>query len=51
MAPDKLVERHLSEMVKTGILERRYPATPTHADQAYREAASQVSLFYPPEKA
>jgi hypothetical protein len=32
MAPDKLVERHLSEMVKTGILDRRYPATPTHAD-------------------
>ena len=49
--PHKLVERHLSEMVRTGILERRFPATPTHADQAYREAASQGSLFLSQELA
>lgn len=49
--PRKLVERHLLEMVKTGILEGRFPATPTHPDQSYREVASQGSLLHPPEKA
>ena len=32
----KLTERHLSPMVEAGLLERRFPATPTHAEQAYR---------------
>ncbi len=34
--PANLTDRHLSPMVKAGQLERRYPNTVTHADQAYR---------------
>ncbi len=34
--PDNLTVRHLSPMTKSGLLERRYPDTPTHSDQAYR---------------
>ncbi len=38
-----LTDRHLSPMTEGGILERRYPDTPTHAQQAYR--CLQRSLF------
>ena len=34
--PGNLTIRHLSPMIKDGQLERRYPDTPTHSDQAYR---------------
>jgi hypothetical protein len=34
--PGNLTIRHLSPMIKAGQLERRYPDTPTHSDQAYR---------------
>lgn len=42
LAPDRgeLTERHLTPMVQAGILERRYPATPTHAEQAYRRRSN-----------
>ena len=48
IAPAKLTERHLSPMLKKGLLERRFPDKPTHAEQAYR--ASQRSLFAPKEE-
>jgi ATP-dependent DNA helicase RecG len=31
-----LSDRHLAPMVRDGTLERRYPETPTHPEQAYR---------------
>ena len=34
--PRNLADRHLSPMVKDGLLERRFPATPNHPEQAYR---------------
>lgn len=37
---DKLVARHLAPMVEAGILERTYPTTPNHPDQAYRVRGS-----------
>lgn len=42
--PANLTERHLSPMVRAGQLERRYPDTPTHAEQAYRSTGMQLSL-------
>ncbi len=36
---DKLVARHLSPMVEAGILERTYPESPNHPEQAYRVRA------------
>lgn len=44
--PANLTERHLSPMVRTGQLERRYPDTPTHAEQAYRSTGMQLPLGY-----
>jgi ATP-dependent DNA helicase RecG len=46
--PSKLTERHLGPMVKQGLLERRYPDQPTHAEQAYRAALSQGNLPFLP---
>jgi ATP-dependent DNA helicase RecG len=40
--PANLSERHLSPMVRAGQLERRYPDTPTHAEQAYRSTGMQL---------
>ncbi len=40
----ELTERHLTPMVQAGILERRYPATPTHAEQAYRRSNRSLPL-------
>jgi ATP-dependent DNA helicase RecG len=39
-----LSDRHLAPMVRHGTLERRYPETPTHPEQAYRTASVQGSL-------
>ncbi|TVQ93644.1 MAG: hypothetical protein EA400_02190 [Chromatiaceae bacterium] len=39
--PANLTDRHLSPMVKAGQLERRFPDTPTHAKQAYRNTVTQ----------
>jgi ATP-dependent DNA helicase RecG len=39
--PANLTDRHLSPMVKAGQLERRFPDTPTHAEQAYRSTGMQ----------
>ena len=39
-----LSDRHLAPMVRDGTLERRYPETPTHPEQAYRTAYVQGSL-------
>jgi len=41
--PANLTDRHLSPMVKAGQLERRFPDTPTHAEQAYRSTGMQWS--------
>lgn len=46
--PSKLTERHLGPMVKQGLLERRYPDQPTHAEQAYRAVLSQGNLPFLP---
>jgi ATP-dependent DNA helicase RecG len=35
---DKLLERHLSQMVAEGTLARKYPENPRHPEQAYRAA-------------
>jgi ATP-dependent DNA helicase RecG len=43
--PVNLTERHLSPMVKAGQLERRFPETPTHAEQAYRGTDRLRSLW------
>jgi hypothetical protein len=45
MQAGKLSDRHLAPMVKIGTLERRYPETPTHPEQAYRTAWIQSSLL------
>ena len=45
MEPGNLSERHLAPMVRDGTLERRYPETPTHPEQAYRTAWIQNSLL------
>ena len=42
----KLTERHLSPMVKNGILERRYPDNLNHPEQAYRAIRSQPLLHF-----
>jgi ATP-dependent DNA helicase RecG len=34
--PRNLSDRHLSPMVKDGLLERRFPDIPSHREQAYR---------------
>ncbi|MCP9832144.1 putative DNA binding domain-containing protein [Synechococcus sp. HJ21-Hayes] len=34
--PENLSDRHLSPMVKDGLLERRFPDIPNHPEQAYR---------------
>jgi ATP-dependent DNA helicase RecG len=34
--PQNLSDRHLSPMVKDGLLERRFPDIPNHPEQAYR---------------
>jgi hypothetical protein len=44
MEAGNLSDRHLAPMVKIGTLERRYPETPTHPEQAYRTAWIQSSL-------
>ena len=44
MQAGKLSDRHLAPMVKIGTLERRYPESPTHPEQAYRTAWIQSSL-------
>ena len=44
MEPGNLSERHLAPMLRDGTLERRYPETPTHPEQAYRTAWIQSSL-------
>ena len=49
--PGKLTERHLTPMVQAGLLERRYPTTPTHAEQAYRATAPQGLLLPTPDDA
>lgn len=41
---DHLTERHLTPLVKTGALERRFPETPTHEGQAYRRTARQTEM-------
>ncbi len=45
--PENLTTRHLSPMVESGQLERRYPDKLTHAEQAYR--ATRLSLIAPKE--
>jgi hypothetical protein len=45
MQAGKLSDRHLAPMVKIGTLERRYPESPTHPEQAYRTAWIQSSLL------
>ena len=44
--PANLTERHLSPMVQAGQLERRFPDTPTHAEQAYRSCGGQLPLGF-----
>jgi len=50
MEAGNLSDRHLAPMVKIGTLERRYPETPTHPEQAYRTAWIQSSLRPPSSK-
>jgi hypothetical protein len=45
MQAGKLSDRHLAPMVKIGTLERRYPETPTHPEQAYLTVWIQSSLL------
>jgi hypothetical protein len=45
MEAGNLSERHLAPMVKIGTLERRYPETPTHPEQAYLTVWIQSSLL------
>jgi len=40
-------DRHLTPMVRAGTLERRFPETPTHPEQAYRTISIQSSLQLP----
>jgi ATP-dependent DNA helicase RecG len=50
MEAGNLSDRHLAPMVKIGTLERRYPETPTHPEQAYRTAWIQSSLRFSSSK-
>jgi hypothetical protein len=43
--PGNLAERHLGPMVKAGSLERRFPDSPNHPEQAYRASLIQVPLL------
>ena len=45
MEAGNLSNRHLAPMVRDGNLERRYPETPTHPEQAYLTAWIQNSLL------
>ena len=40
--PRNLSDRHLTPMLKDGLLERRFPDIPSHPDQAYRAMPSPV---------
>lgn len=46
--PGNLSERHLSPMVESGQLERRYPANLSHPEQAYRTIRRQDELRFTP---
>ena len=43
--PGNLAERHLGPMVKAGSLERRFPDSPNHPEQAYRTSLIQIPLL------
>ena len=43
--PGNLAERHLGPMVKAGSLERRFPDSPNHPEQAYRTSLIQLPLL------
>ena len=45
MEPGNLSNRHLAPMVRDGTLERRYPESPTHPEQAYLTVWIQSSLL------
>jgi ATP-dependent DNA helicase RecG len=47
MEAGNLSDRHLTPMVRAGTLERRFPETPTHPEQAYRTISIQNSLQLP----
>jgi hypothetical protein len=47
MEASNLSDRHLTPMVRVGTLERRFPQTPTHPEQAYRTISIQSSLQLP----
>jgi hypothetical protein len=47
MEASNLSDRHLTPMVRAGTLERRFPQTPTHPEQAHRTAWIQSSLQLP----
>jgi len=47
MEVGNLSDRHLTPMVRVGTLERRFPRTPTHPEQAYRTISIQSSLRLP----
>jgi len=36
LQPRNLSDRHLTPMLKDGLLERRFPDIPSHPEQAYR---------------
>jgi len=40
LQPRNLSDRHLTPMLKDGLLERRFPDIPSHPDQAYRAKSS-----------
>ncbi len=42
LQPRNLSDRHLSPMVKEGLLERRFPDIPSHPEQAYRSISPPV---------
>ena len=42
ISPNKLVERHLTEMVSDGSLERTHPDNPSHPRQAYRAVKTAI---------
>jgi len=41
--PRNLSDRHLTPMLKDGLLERRFPDIPSHPEQAYRSMPSPAS--------
>ena len=41
--PRNLSDRHLTPMLKAGLLERRFPDIPSHPEQAYRSMPSPAS--------